>query len=240
MKPSSNEITTSAREPARPDLAGRSILPGAFVHRMGENADDEKNAAEFWRSKGLLVEVLEDANQPYSSLPDLRLSRYGRPWAYCEVKTIWKHTSTIRIHHEKQSVEERRKVIGKTIEERIAADLVTAIRQLKAGNPEHSLLNIVMLIINKDPEASHELVARLLVRQAQTSRHSLAARRQARINEELHVFRNEVDLCIWVNELDESGFSVEGYFLLNPQFGDRVREIRGLGFKKQIQLDPAA
>ncbi len=238
MKPSSNKTRTRSQA-ASPAPKGRSILPGAFVHRMGEDAGDEKRAAEFWQSKGIAVESLENERERYSSLPDFRLLRNGQPWAYCEVKTIWKHSWAIRVLHQERPITERSEVTEKPVEERIGADLVTALRQLRAGNPEHSLLNIVMLI-NKDPEVSHELVTRRLSRQGAISAKGLAAKREARLEEELREFHHESDLCIWVNGMDETGFMVEGYFLPNPKVEDRAEEIRELGFKKQIRLEPAA
>ena len=123
------------------------ILRGAFVHRRGENAEDERRVAEYWRANGFMVEALEDPSERFSRLPDFRLYHEGQPWAYCEVKTVWRHSWTVRILHQDRPAEEHLEVSNKPVEERLSGDLVTAIRQLRSGNPGHALLNIVVLVI---------------------------------------------------------------------------------------------
>ncbi len=239
MNPSSNKGSDDSRR-QRTFATGSDapILRGAFVHRMGEKTEDEKSAAEFWRAKGFAVEMLENPAERYSRLPDLLLSRDGKPWAYCEVKTIWRHTWAVRILHEGQPSEERREATDKPVEERVSGDLVTAVRQLNQANTEHAMLNIVILV-NRDPEASHCVVSRLLSQPPPKTGRSLTARRAVRLSDELRGFRRDVDLCLWA-EGHDAGFTVEGYYLLNPRLDDGVKLIAGLGPEQQILLEPAA
>ena len=125
MTPSSNE-TNAKRSPAGESrsLSQSPILRGAFVHRMGENLDDESMAAKFWTAQGFAVDTLEKPGERFSRRPDLRLLRGGGAWAYCEVKTVWQHRWTAHILH-KDREEVRNELTNKSVEERIGGDLVT-------------------------------------------------------------------------------------------------------------------
>jgi hypothetical protein len=215
------------------------ILRGAYVHRRGEDAEDERRVAEFWRSSGLTVEALEDPKERFSRLPDFRLYTEGNPWAYCEVKTVWRHSWTVRILHEDRPVEERLEVSDKPVSERLSGDLVTAIRQLRSGNPDHALLNFVVLV-NRDADASPALLSQLFAATPASLRGSLKDRRDARLAEELQGFRRNVDLCLWVNPAPEERLAVEACLLLNPALLSFAEEITGLRRDKVISLDPAA
>jgi hypothetical protein len=214
-------------------------LRGVFVHRMGENAADERRVAEFWRAHRLGADAIEDPLQRFSRLPDLRLSYDGAPWAYCEVKTIARHSWKVRILHDDRPPEERVEETGKSVVERIAGDLITAARQLKAGNPDHALLNIVVLV-NRDAEASPSLLAQLLSAKPASGSRGIKARHEARLADELRSFRKNVDLCLWVNPAAEERLIVEACLLLNPNLLSFAEEITGLRGDKLISLDPAA
>lgn len=214
-------------------------LPGAFVHRMGENAADEHQVAEFWRAHGLGVDAIEDTRQRFSRLPDLRLSSQGAPWAYCEVKTIARHSWNVRILHDGQPDEEHIETSSKPVLERIKGDLVTAARQLRAGNPDHALFNFVVLV-NRDPDAVPNLLTQLFSAAPASSGSSLKARREARLADELQSFRKGVDLCLWVNPTAEQRLTVEACLLLNPNLLSFAEEISGLRGDKLISFDSAA
>ncbi len=62
--------------------------------------------------------------------------------------------------------------------ERITGDLLTAARQWRAGNPDREFLNFVVLV-NRDAEASADLLAKLLAPKRTSAGRSLKARRQA-------------------------------------------------------------
>jgi hypothetical protein len=206
---------------------------------MGENADDEQRAAEFWRMHGLDAEALENPSEPFSRRPDLRLLRDNAPWAYCEVKTIAPHNWKIRILHPGRPPEERLEAGNRPLPERISGDLVTAVRQLNAGNPCHSLLNFVVLV-NRDPEALPSILPVLLAAPAAPSGRSLQARRAARLAEEVRSFRRNVDLCFWAKPAAERGLVIEKCFLFNPALRSFAEEVTGLRADKLISLEPAA
>jgi len=206
---------------------------------MGENAADERWVAEFWRAHRLGVDAIEDPRQRFSKLPDLRLSHDGAPWAYCEVKTIARHSWKVSILHDGQPPEERVEESKKSVIERITGDLVTAARQLKAGNHDHALLNFVVLV-NRDEEASPTLLSQLFSPRSALPGHSLKARREARLAEEVQAFRHNVDLCLWVNPAADEQLVVEACLLLNPNLLSFAEEITGLRRDKLISLDPAA
>ena len=217
-----------------------SVPPrGAFVHRMGENAADERRVAEFWRTHGLGVDAIEDPGQHFSKLPDLRLSYDGAPWAYCEVKTIERHRWKVRILHGDQVAEERVEETTKSVIERITGDLVTAARQLKAGNPDHALLNFAVLV-NRDAEASPDLLTHLFTAKRPSAGRSLKARRQASLAGELQSFRGHVDLCLWANPAADDQLIVEACLLLNPNLLSFAEEVSGLRGDKLISFDSAA
>ena len=239
MKPSSKQKMSKDKQLRASPRSSKAPLPrGAFVHRMGEMPEDENTAAEFWRLKGFAVKTLENPSERYSRLPDLLLSLDGQPWAYCEVKTIWRHSWTVRVLHEGQTSEERHEATDRPVDERVSGDLVSALRQLHAANADHGLLNLVILV-NRDPEASHSVISRLLCQSPPGNGRSLTARRAARLADELQTFRRDVDLCIWAKGI-EGGFTVDGYFLLNPRLEDSVKMIAGLGSEQRILLEPAA
>jgi hypothetical protein len=219
---------------------GRNVpLRGVFVHRMGEDAADEQSVAEFWRSRGLTVQPLENLADRWSRLPDLAISRDGRLWAYCEVKSIWRHTRTISILHKERPVEKRKETTGKPVEERLAGDLVTAYRQLNAGNPAHVSLNFIVLV-NRDPEAAPELLEKLLAAPVPAKGRGLAARIAAHTAGELRAFRRSIDLCIWAAPLPDSMLSVERCYLFNPSLRSFAEELAGLRKDKLVSLEPAA
>jgi hypothetical protein len=110
---------------------------------------------------------------------------------------------------------------------------------LKAGNPDHALLNFVVLV-NRDAEASPSLLASLLSAKPASAGHSLKARHEARLAGELQSFRNNVDLCLWVNPGAEKQLTVEACFLLNPNLLSFAEEITGLRGDKLISFDSAA
>ena len=221
-------------------LAGDSpILRGVYVHRMGENAEDERRVAEFWRASGLEVEALEDPSERFSPRPDLRLSHDGKPWALCEVKTIWRHSWTVRVTHEDRPPEEHREISNLPVDERISGDLVTAARQLRAGNPDHVLLNFVVLV-NRDPEVSISGLAGVFSMQPASGLRGLAARRAARLAKDVRDFRSDIDLCIWATEQMDGKLALDGCFLFNPDLREQAKQIAGLGSAKLFTLEPAA
>jgi hypothetical protein len=215
------------------------ILRGAFVHRRGENAEDERRVAEYWRANGFMVEALEDPSERFSRLPDFRLYHEGQPWAYCEVKTVWRHSWTVRILHQDRPAEEHLEVSNKPVEERLSGDLVTAIRQLRSGNPGHALLNIVVLV-NRDEEASLAGLSQLFSAQTVAIHRGRGDRQAARLAAEIKGFCHDVDLCIWATEHADGMLSVEAYFFFNAVLQEQVKKMIDLEYEKLIVLDPAA
>jgi hypothetical protein len=215
------------------------IPRGVFAHRRGEAVADERKVVEFWLSCGITAESMEDANERFSSMPDLQLSRDGIPWACCEVKTIWRHRWTVRILHEGRTAEERVEESKASASERISADLITALRQLKAGNPTHALLNIVVLV-NRDAEASLGLLSRVLAPAPKITGRTLPAKRAAMLANEMQEFRRCVDMCLWTVEQADGQLAVEGCLLFAAALQEQIANLPGLGFGKQIILDPAA
>jgi len=214
-------------------------LRGLFVHRMGENAADEQRVAEFWIAHGLNAMALEDPRQRYSRLPDLQLLRDGAPWAYCEVKTLWQHSWTVRILHEDRPIEERREMSTKPADERIGGDLVTAMRQLQAGNPGHVLHNFVVLV-NREPMMTPAFLTELLTRPVAVSGRSLAARRAAQFAREFQAFRRDVDLCLLAKPRTGGKLVIESCILFNPGLRSFAEEISGLRGDKLVSVEPAA
>jgi hypothetical protein len=239
MSHSSNKTDATRGEEPRSLASSDLPLRGVFVHRMGENTADEQRVAEFWRAHGVEADAMEDPAQRYSKLADLRLSRDRVPWAYCEVKTITPHHWKIRILHEGQPAEERVEAGNQPLQERLTGDLVTAIRQLSFSNPNHSLLNFVVLV-NRDAQASPSLVTRLLSASPATSGRSLKVRRSARLAEEAQSFRRKVDLCLWVNPATDGALLIEKCFLFNPSLRSFAEEITGMRADKLVSLEPAA
>jgi hypothetical protein len=186
-----------------------------------------------------MVEALEDPSERFSRLPDFRLCREGQPWAYCEVKTVWRHSWTVRILHRDRPAEERLEVSDKPVEERLSGDLVTAIRQLRSGNPGHALLNILVLV-NRDEEASLAGLTQLFSASTASIHRGVGDRHKARLMAEMKDFCRDVDLCVWAAEQADGKLAIEGYFLLNPKLQELVREIVGLGSEKLVLLEAAA
>jgi hypothetical protein len=238
MSPSSGK---SGRSNAPSSFAALQDAPlrGVFVHRMGENAADERRVEDFWHAHGLSVDAIEDPRERFSKLPDLRLSYDKTPWAYCEVKTVARHSWKVRILHDGQPPEERVEESNKSVIERITGDLVTAARQLKAGNPDHALLNFVVLV-NQDAEASPNLLTQLFSVKPALPGRSLKARREAHLWEEIQGFRRNVDLCLWGTPAAEGKFVVEACLLLNSALLSFAEEITGLRGDKLISFDSAA
>jgi hypothetical protein len=212
-------------------------MRGVYAHRMGENCEDEKRVADYWKGLGFAVESLESDNDRFSRQPDLRLLRNGKPVAYCEVKTIQRHRHHIRILHEDREIEERVELSAVPVEERLSTDLVTAIRQLNYANSDRTLLNFVVLV-NRDPESSPALLAKLFAQRPPKSKRGLKAKHESWTVEAIQNFRREVDLCLWVDGL--SNFSVTGYFVGNPSIREQVEGFTGLGLEKLLPLEPAA
>lgn len=234
-----NESNAGDRQNGAPPIAAQSpILRGAFVHRMGENPEDERLAARFWKARGFAVENLEDPAERFSRRPDLLLSQDGKPWAYCEVKTVWRHFWKVHILHEDHE-EVRTEQSGKSVEERIGGDLVTAGRQLHADNPNHSLPNFVVLV-NRDSEASFEILGRIFTTPPPQTKRGLKARRDLMEYEEIQRFRRNVDLCLWANPGANGELLIEGCVLFNPCLRSLAEEIAGLRGSKLIPLEPAA
>lgn len=238
MSPNSSK---SGRGKGLSSFAAREDAPlrGVFVHSMGENAADERRVAKFWSAHRLGVDAIEDPGERFSKLPDLRLSLGGAPWAYCEVKTIARRIWKVRILRDDQPIEERVEESRKSIIERITGDLITAARQLKAGNRDHKLLNFVVLV-NRDEEASPNLLTQLFSGAHASPGRSLKARREGRIVEEIQGFRRNVDLCLWVKPAAEEKLHVEACLLLNPSLLSFTEEITGMRGDKLILLNPAA
>jgi hypothetical protein len=240
MKPSlTNEFGENSPAGSSQMTRRSAILPGAYVHRRGEVQKDERFVADFWRRSGFEVELIEDPRVRFSRLPDLLLSRNGVRWAYCEVKTIWKHGWTVRVLHDDRPAEELREFTDKPVYERVAGDLLTAVRQLHAANPNHSILNIVVLV-NRDPEASIDVFKKVLSSRPSSSRRTLKARMDARAAEEIEQFQKEVDLCIWMDALGTEEPAMGGYILFHPGPRELTKGIAGLSSGKLISLEPAA
>lgn len=223
-----------------PPFDQAKAMRGVFAHRQGEQPEDERRVAEFWQNQGLGVEFLESKpRELFSRLPDLRLSRDGQPFAYCEVKTIWQHVSHIQILHEDRPIEDRVEVSNTGAEERVTAGIVTAIRQLLYANPDHDLLNIVVFV-NRDADATGAHLAAVLNRRPSYKEIASQDWRAARTLEEIKQFRVGIDICLWADSLTGEGFSVSNCFLFNPQLALEVRKWTGLAEDKLILLQSAA
>lgn len=203
-------------------------MRGVFAHRLGEQAEDEGRVARFWQSCGLEVEQLEKGRDVFSRLPDFRLIQDGKPFAYCEAKTVWHHTRVIRIMNGENLVEEREEASTSPVKERIGTDLVTAARQLRYENAEHVLFNFVFLV-NQDKDARPEHVEMLLSGEA-----------PERLKSNLDSFRRDVDLCFWAVPIENGRVLVERCFLLNPNLRSFAEEITGMRRDRVIPLEPAA
>jgi len=225
------------------DLAQRAeqanILRGIFVHKLGEQQADEQAAVDFWRESGFEVELLETGLSRHDVRPDFRLDREGRPWAYCEVKTLWRHTWTTTILHENQPPERQTGFTEKTAEERLSGDLLLALRVLHRTNSDHALPNIILLV-NHDPELSPASVARVLAVPPASADANLKSLRDTWMAEELNTFRSEIDLCIWADGLENGRFAVRGYFPTNPELQNRIKQVADQVCERQISLEPAA
>jgi hypothetical protein len=240
MSLNSNRAPVSSADLPIPLAAGNDrIRRGAYVHRQGENADDEAKVTEFWRAAGLVVRSLEDPSDRFSSLPDLQLTRKGIPWAYCEVKTIWRHRWTTRIMHEGRSVEESMHVSSLSVEERISGDLVTAFQQLNSTNPHRAMKNVVVLV-NRDPEASLPALRRVLASNPKHPGRGIADKRAARMASDIRQFCREVDLCLWSTVRTDGTLVIEAYVLFNTEFEEQLRGIVDLDRVQRLTLDPAA
>lgn len=226
-----------AGETIHPPVDLSKEMRGVYAHRMGESAEDEQRVASYWQGLGFAVESLESGRDTFSRLPDLRLSRNGKPVAYCEVKTIQRHRHHIRILHGEHEVEERVELSATSAEERLGTDLVTAIRQLNYANSDHSLLNLVVLV-NRDLESTPTLLSKLFARQLPASKRGLQAKHDFWTVRSIQDFRSNVDLCLWVDGL--SGFSVTGYFAGNPSLREQMAGFTGLSLEKLLPLEPAA
>ena len=223
-----------------PPFNSAKAVRGVFAHRQGEQPVDERRVADFWENQGFGVEFLEpNPRELRSLLPDLRLTRDGQLFAYCEVKTIWRHTSHIRILHEGRLVEERVDVSKAGVEERLTTDVIASIRQLLYANPDHGLLNIVVLV-NRDADANAALLAHVLNRRPSYKEIASQDWRAAKSIEEVEKFRLGVDICLWGDSSAGDGFSVSNYFLLNPRLAEEVKTWTGLDEEKRIMLQSAA
>ena len=237
MNPSLDHGKVDDDEIVLPSFDPAKAMRGVFAHRRGEQPEDERRVAEFWESRGFAVEPLEQSRDLFSRLPDLRLLRDGQLFAYCEVKTVWRHTREIRILHEDRPVEERLELSTVPAEERFSTDLVTAIRQLNYTNSDHTLMNFVVLV-NRDPEATPALLAKLFAKRPPSSKRGLQDKQESWTVEAIQDFRCKVDLCLWIDGL--AGFSVTGYFVGNPSLREQAAGIAGLDLDKLLLLEPAA
>lgn len=223
-----------------PAVDSAKAMRGIFAHRKGEQREDERQVAVFWQSRGLGVELLEsNPRELFSRLPDMRLSRDGEAFAYCEVKTLWRNTSEIRILHEERTVEERVEASKMGTEERLTTDVIAAIRQLLYANPDHRLLNIVVLV-NHDREAIRAHLAHVLNRRLTYKELLSQDWRAARTNEEVERFRVGVDFCLWADPTEGGELKIEACYLLNPSLRSFAEEITGMRGDKLISLEPAA
>ena len=197
MSLSSNK-SAGRKGPSSMAASSDAPLRGVFVHRMGEKPEDERQVAKFWREHGLHVDAIEDARERFSKLPDLCLSYDRKAWAYCEVKTIARHFWKVRILHDDRPIDERFEESKKSVIERLTGDLVTAARQLKAGNADHALLNFVVLV-NRDEEASPSLLTQLFSKTPASAGRSLKVRRES-AGEGDQGFRRNVDFAFGSNQ----------------------------------------
>lgn len=235
-------MTRNLNEPESSAVSGppsaSPILRGAFVHRMGESAEDEHLVARFWELRGFVVENLENSAERFSRRADLLMLLDGRRWGYCEVKTVWQHRRSVHILHN-DGEEVSTELIDQLAEERIGGDLVTADRQLRAQNPDHELFNIVYLV-NRDSAASFSTLFDVLTRQPSKVGRSLKSRREAMLAKEIHSLRKTIDLCLWAMPAADGELNIEGCFLFNPNLRSFAEEITGMRGAKVISLEPAA
>jgi hypothetical protein len=231
--------TDDADDIALPPFDRSKVMRGTFAHRQGEQPEDEKRAVMFWESRGFAVDRLESGRTLFSRDSDFRLSRDSAPLAFCEVKTVWRHTVRTRILHEDRPIEERVEVSNKTVQERLSTDLVTAIRQLLYANPDHALLNFVLLV-NRDQEATlTDLLSVLNTAFSSKKTKSLAARQAIWTAKEIDQFRRNVDLCLWSSAAGEE-LVLDQCLLFNPSLLSLAAEITGLRGDRLISLEPAA
>jgi hypothetical protein len=214
-------------------------MRGVFAHRKGEVLQDELAVAAFWRKLGLEVERLEEENDRQSRLPDLLLSLDGAPFAYCEVKTMQKSSVSIRILHDDGTAEERNEWTTRTVEERLASDLTTAIQQLNYGNRDRRLPNFAVLV-NRDPEASPATLHALFQRPLPKSPRSLKLKREAWIVDAIQDFRRNVEFCLWMEPDVAGSLVLTAYFVRDPELIAKLRGTSQLDLDKLVSLECAA
>jgi hypothetical protein len=145
----------------------------------------------------------------------------------------------VAILHQDRPKEERQEITTKSVFERLSGDLVTAIRQLRAGNPEHALLNIVVLV-NQDQEANLGVLTQLFSAPAASIRPGRGERHTARLAMELQDFCRQVDLCLWTTEQADGTLFVEAGFYFNTTMQTQIERVVRLESEKLIVLEPAA
>jgi hypothetical protein len=240
MNPSLDELNTM--DIASPGLAASGAvrrLRGVFLHRQGESPADERRTAEFWEQQGFVVEALEDPAERHSRLPDLKLWRDGKAVAYCEVKTLWRHTWTVRILHEDRQEEIRKEISEKPALKRLSDDLFLTMQQLQSGNPDHALLNFAVLI-NRDSDLSATSLMELLLQPPPAPSRGLRARLKAQTHEDLQWFKRKIDVCLWIDPVGQEGFAVTAALVRDQPIFETLGNLNFISAEKLILLDPAA
>ena len=212
----------------RPQYDFSHGVRGRHAHLFGEIAADEERVRDWLGSRGFEVQTFDKQATRFARTPDFRLFRDGALIAYCEVKSFAKDRWLDEQLDQAQPGELAGGLRPDPIYNRISNGVHTAAQQLRAVNPDHQFLNILVLV-NHDKAAKREDLVSVLTGKWDPL-HGISDKTHTQYSEgRIREEKREIDLCLWIDSLStERPFECRLCFTGNDKTRGRICELFAL------------
>lgn len=200
---------------------------GRHAHLFGEVSEDENLVAAFWKEKGFDPQRFEKAETRFAKSPDFRLYKDSRLVAFCEVKTF-QHDAWL---DKKLAEAGPGELVGglrpDPIFNRISNVVHTAAKQLEAVNPNHELLNFLVLV-NRDKSAKAIDLDSVLTGYLDPL-HGVFERTHTQFSEgRIREEKRKIDLYSWMTPTSDGRLACKRLFFGSNKTSDQVCKLIGV------------
>jgi hypothetical protein len=239
MSQNAEKEARSNGDDMRPEYDFSGGLRGVHAFRFSKLSTDEAMILGYWRDRGFEVGSFAKSEMRDTKTPDFHLSRNGGQVALCEVKSFQRDSWL----EDQLKIAPLGELVGglrpDPIFNRISNAVHTAFKQFESVNPNHSLLNFLVLV-NHDPSARPEDLDRVLTGY-EDPLHGCLDRTcgqfsEGRIREE----KKRIDLYLWMDSLKQDQIRPRRFFFGNLETRRPVCDLLGIDQAKIKNIPPAA
>jgi hypothetical protein len=223
----------------RPEYDFSRGLRGVHASRFSKLSSDEALILGYWQGKGFGVGSFSKNEMRDLKTPDFRLSQGGADVAVCEVKSFQKDTWLEEQIKKAPAGELAGGLRADPVYNRISNSVHTAAQQFESVNPDHELLNFLVLV-NHDTGAKYEDLVSILTGYWDPLR-GIFDRTHMQFSEgRIRQEKKRIDLYVWMDIRTDGSLGKEFLFFGNLETRSSVCDLLGIDPARVKDIPPAA